>query len=179
MIFIFSVFFFFSSHLYMCWNICGSSHCLCIVSCGHQVVGSTRLAMSSWWGNNELWSELNYFIPFTTVETLFLSNCSLHLFYPERSIGFSYAKQEGPGVGELDQEAYRVVAFQRHRKIVKCELTFNSVLEIVISFSLITSMSGIQSSRQQFDPPTPTCWHMKWSRDVCELVFNPVQLVRS
>lgn len=36
--------FFFSSHLYMCWNICGSSHCLCIVSCGHQVVGSTRLA---------------------------------------------------------------------------------------------------------------------------------------
>ncbi|RMX53686.1 hypothetical protein pdam_00000470 [Pocillopora damicornis] len=81
----------------------------------------------------------------------------LHLFYPERSIGFSYAKQEGLGVGELDQEAYRVVAFQRHRKIVKCELTFNSVLEIVISFSLITSMSGIQSSRQQFDPPTPTC----------------------
>ena len=37
----------------------------------------------------------------------------------------------------------------------------------------------LQSSCRQFNPPTPTCQCIKLSRDVGELVFNPVQLIRS
>ena len=37
----------------------------------------------------------------------------------------------------------------------------------------------LQSSCRRFNPPTPTCQCIKLIRDVGELVFNPVQLIRS
>ena len=35
------------------------------------------------------------------------------------------------------------------------------------------------SSHQQFNSPMPTHQHIKLGKDVCKLVFNPVELIRS
>ena len=39
--------------------------------------------------------------------------------------------------------------------------------------------NGIQSTRRRFNLLTPTRQHIKSSRDVGELVLNPIQLIRS
>ena len=45
--------------------------------------------------------------------------------------------------------------------------------------SVLIKNKELLSSRRRFNWPTPTCRRVKSSRDVGELVFNPVQLIRS
>ena len=43
----------------------------------------------------------------------------------------------------------------------------------------LSSQEGIQSTRRRSNSLTPTRRHIKSSRDVSELVLNPIQLIRS
>ena len=72
-------------------------------------------------------------------------------------------------VSSLTWRSFSNIAFQ----------TFSTwpILSQLISVS--ESWIGIQSSCQWFNSPTPTCRRVKSSRKVGELVFNPVQLIRS
>ena len=54
----------------------------------------------------------------------------------------------------------------------------NCVVQGQTAFSRLAHI-GNQSTRRRTNSPTPTCRHIKSSRDVGELVVNPVQLIRS
>ena len=62
-------------------------------------------------------------------------------------------------------------------------LTSTEVLKLELSLKILEGTReqncGIQSTRRQFNSPTPTHRRIKSSRNVSELVFNPVQLIRS
>ena len=62
-------------------------------------------------------------------------------------------------------------------------LTSTEVLKLELSLKILEGTReqncSIQSTRRQFNSPTPTRQRIKSSRNVSELVFNPVQLIRS
>ena len=59
-------------------------------------------------------------------------------------------------------------------------LAFLTTVSVVMSmFNKLVFLKELQSSHRQFNSPTPTRRHIKSSRDVGELVFNPGQLIKS
>ena len=56
---------------------------------------------------------------------------------------------------------------------------FKSFMFFVFWFACLLNFFNLWSSRRRFNSPTPTRRRVKSSRDVGELVFNPVQFIRS
>ena len=67
----------------------------------------------------------------------------------------------------------------RRTAVMKTSAPFIIRFECRTYMIVVVCLIELRSSRRQFNSPTPTRRRIKSSRNVGELVFNPVQLIRS
>ena len=66
-----------------------------------------------------------------------------------------------------------------HNNYVNKEKRKSNKFKTGLPWDLIICFYELRSSHLQFNLPTPTRRHIKSSRNISKLVFNPVQLIRS